>query len=116
MKRLCSILMLTLFPFVPSVAAAAPSAAEPVTVLGVSRAGETTTLRLNVASGGCTRGGDFALVVVQEASRQTVRVVRLRADACELYAPHGATVSVSTKDVVAGKPLRIDNPLFVPRD
>jgi hypothetical protein len=100
-------------------AAAAPAAAsalEPVTVTEVVHSGDTTSFTLNVASGGCTRADDFRVVVAQEPTRQTVRIVRLRIDACEAFAPRGAHVVVKTKDVAADKPAFVENPLFVIRE
>lgn len=89
---------------------------EPVTVTKIvqtSGAGATTTLRINVASGGCTRADDFRLVVTQRAGDQLVHFDRLKQDLCERDDPQGSVVELTTTAIVPGKPVVVDNPLFV---
>ena len=93
-----------------------PAKLEPVTVSKIVQtrgASPTSTLKLNVASGGCTQGADFRLVVTQRPTDQALRVERLKQDVCEAFAPQGATVDVTTTALVPGKPITVENPLFV---
>lgn len=100
----------------PAALAGAPKP-EPVTVAKIVQsrpaAVTTTTLRINVASGGCTQASDFKLTVTQRATDQVLHFDRLKQDFCEMDAPEGTTVELTTTDVVPGKPIVVDNPLFV---
>ncbi len=93
-----------------------PAKLEPVTVAKITQArgaSPTSTLKLNVASGGCTQAADFRLVVTQRTNDQALRVERLKQDLCEAFAPQGATVELTTTALVPNKPITVENPLFV---
>jgi hypothetical protein len=91
----------------------ADAALEPVTVTKVSFAASgDASVRLNVATGGCTRAADFRAVVSARGDGQSIRVERLHHDACELYAPQGTTVDVVVPGLHRGA-IFVENPLFV---
>lgn len=98
---------------------ATPAKLEPVTVAKIVQsrpaATTTTTIRINVASGGCTQASDFRLVVTQRASDQVLHFDRLKQDVCERDDPQGSTVELTTTAIVPGKSIVVDNPLFVGR-
>ena len=103
----------------PSVALAAQATPEPVTVAKIVQthgsAVTTSTIRINVASGGCTQASDFRVVVTQRAADQVLHFDRLKQDVCERDDPQGSVVEVTTTALVQGKPINVDNPLFVGR-
>jgi hypothetical protein len=107
------------FFFSPASADAGAPPVEPVTVSKIVQshgsATSTTTIRINVASGGCTQAGDFRVVVTQRAGDQVLHFDRLKQDVCERDDPQGSIVEVTTTALVAGKPITVDNPLFVGR-
>ena len=95
-----------------------------VTVRGVVQSGDlmpggkrqkrvTTTLTLNVDSGGCTKAEDFALGVTQNENVQEVTVTRLRPDGCEAYFPDGKDVDLVTTQLLPHKAIVVLNPLRV---
>lgn len=104
---------------------------EPVTVMEVRQEGNlmpvrdpkrgnpvTTTLTLNVQSGGCTKAEDFELEVEvvkngNDDDVQEVTVHRLRPDGCEAYFRDGADVQLVTKKLVHSKDIVVRNPLLV---
>lgn len=96
---------------------ASPAKLEPVTVAKITQVhasgATTTTVRINVASGGCTQASDFRLSVTQRASDQVLHVDRLKQDVCERDDPQGSVVELTTTVLVPGKPTVVDNPLFV---
>ncbi|CAN5283084.1 hypothetical protein BH09MYX1_BH09MYX1_65260 [soil metagenome] len=104
----------------PPPPAPAPATLEPVTVAKITQpyaAGAFTPslLEINVATGGCTTAADFRIVVTQRGASQTLRLDRLRKDTCELDAPRGTRLDLSTTALIPGKPIVLENPLFVGR-
>jgi hypothetical protein len=94
--------------------AATPSPLEPVRVsYAAPLPNGGITLKVTAASGGCTSAAHFKLQVTQEPSRQLLRVVRLQKDFCERFDPQGTTVELSSPDLSQGKPIYVENPLFV---
>lgn len=95
---------------------------EPVTVKEVSQKGNlmpptrrpvSTTLTLNVQSGGCTKREDFDLTVEQLENVQQVTVNRLKPDYCEAYLLNGVDIEVVTKQLLPNKKIVVRNPLNV---
>jgi hypothetical protein len=89
---------------------------EPVNVVSLVRpkSGDgPVKIKLRASSGGCTKADHFKLEVTKAPNGTHLRVIRLKKDACEMYAPNGTEVEITTKDVPTGSPIFVDNPLFV---
>jgi len=71
------------------------------------------TLKIAAASGGCTNASHFKLQVTQEPTRQVLRVIRTQQDFCERLDPQGTTVEITSTALSQGKPIYVENPLFV---
>lgn len=72
-----------------------------------------STLEVDVLSGGCTRASDFKLVVKHTLLGQTLDIVRIQPDVCEMV-PHRKTVTLETEllSLSSKRPITILNPLF----
>ena len=71
-----------------------------------------TILTVDVTSTGCTSREDFKVVVDAMQHVQTVEIVRVNPDFCEV-APHTKQIQLRTEDIRAHVPLRVRNPLLV---
>ncbi len=95
---------------------------EPVNVVSIVRSGNLmppvspgslkTTLKLRVASGGCTSAADFAVNVKTTKTIQSLTIVRVNQDVCEAYLPEGAIVEVKVKGLDR-KDIKITNPELI---
>ncbi len=95
---------------------------EPVNVVSIVRSGNLmppvspgslkTTLKLRVASGGCTSAADFAVNVKTTKTIQSLTIARVNQDVCEAYLPEGAIVEVKVKGLDR-KDIKITNPELI---
>lgn len=92
----------------------APPRLEPVTVTKISVAASgDAQMRVNVASGGCTRAADFRVVVSPRAGGgESLRFERVRQDVCEMVAPDGTMIDLEVHGVRRGEPIFVENPLY----
>ena len=87
-----------------------PRPNEPITLVKVlpSEDKKGVDLHLKAFFGGCGSSDDFTVDVTNRNGQQRVRVVRLHADPCELYAPDGKLFTLRTDKLDLSKPFYVD--------